>query len=147
MATRFDQLDAALSASCITAFGEAATLRPRRASRFSDRAADPSRPEAPVSGVYSAGPGEESLKGKVIGGDFQGMTRFATMRAEFWVPAEVVASLPYPIAPGDLVILTDGNLPYEVVKTQPTDMGDVNLILAFDDIPAAQAGGTEEPAP
>lgn len=142
MASPFDALDAALSASCLGAFGEAATLRPRMASQYTERAADPARPEAQIFGVYSAGPGEVPIRGEATGGEFKGPTRFATMRAEFWIGAEHIAGLPYTVAKGDLIILTDrGDLPYEIVKVQPTDMGDVNLILAFDDIPAAQAPG------
>ena len=143
MASPFDALDAALSAACASAFGEAAVLRPRKASQYTERAVDPERPEAPIIGIYSAGPGEVPIRGAATGGEFQGPTRFATMRAEFWIEAEHVAGLPYTLAKGDLIVLTDrGDLPYEIVKVQPTDMGDVNLILAFDDIPAAQAGGS-----
>lgn len=142
MASPFDALDAALSASCMSAFGEAAMLRPRKASQYTERVADPARPSAPIFGIYSAGPGEVPIRGAAAGGEFRGPTRFATMRAEFWIGAEHIANLPYQIATGDLIVLTDrGGLPYEIVAAQPTDMGDVNLILAFDDIPAAQASG------
>lgn len=145
MASPFDALDAALSASCVGAFGEAATLRPRTNSQYSDHAPDPLRPEAQISGVYSAGPGEVPIKGATQNGGFQGATRFATMRAEFWVPAEAVAALPYKVAKHDLIILDDrGGLPYEIVAVQRTDLGDLNLILAFDDIAAANAPPEDE---
>jgi hypothetical protein len=138
MASPFDALDAALSASCMSAFGEAATLRPRKASQYTERAADPARPSATISGVYSAGPGDVPIKGASKGGEFQGPTRFATMRAEFWISSEDIACIPYKIAVGDLITLTDrGGLSYEVVSAQVTDLGDVNLIIALDDISAA----------
>lgn len=140
MASQFDALDAALSASCLTAFGELATVKPRVAGRYTERAADPARPPVTLVGIYSAGPGETPIRGKTVGGEFQGATRFATMRAEFWIAAEDAAFLAYPIAQGDLIILTERDgLPYEVVSSQRTDMGDINLILAFDDIPVANA--------
>lgn len=131
MPSPFDALDAALSASCLDAFGEQAVLKPRRATDFS-QIADPERQEVEIVGVYSAGPGETPIKGKSTGGEFSGPTRFATMRAEFWIDAETIAYLPYKIATGDLIVLTDrGGKVYEVVAAQPTDMGDVNLILAY----------------
>lgn len=133
MPSAFDQLDEALSASVLGAFGEAAVLRPRVASQYTERAADPARPPVDLVGIYSAGPGETPIKGRSVGGEFVGPTRFATARSEFWIEAAQVALIPYTIAPGDLIVLTDrGGAAYEVVSAQATDMGDVNLILSLD---------------
>jgi hypothetical protein len=136
MPSPFDALDAALSATCLGAFGEVASLVPRVASQYTVPQPDPARQQTDIVGIYSAGPGETPIKGKATGGDFTGPTRFVTTRAEFWVDAETMASLPYEIAKGDMLILTDrGDTPYEIIAAQPTDMGDVNLILAYERVP------------
>lgn len=136
MPTPFDALDAAMSASMTAAFGEAATLRPRVASQYAERADDPGRPAATITGVFSAGPAEVPIKGNSKGGEFSGPTKFTTVRSEFWIDAARVAQLPYRPAVGDLVILPGrGGAAYEIVGMQPTDMGDLNLILAFDEVP------------
>ncbi len=133
MPTPFDALDAALSASCDAAFGEPAVLRPRKASQYAERAVDPTRPVREITGIFSAGPGETRLKGKAMGTDFGGASRVATTRAEFWIAATDAASIGYEIRTGDVIVLTDRDASvYEVVFPQRTDLGDLNLILAFD---------------
>ena len=57
------------------------------------------------------------------------------MPAEFWVPYAQVVALPYRIAVGDLIALTTrtGETKFGIVRINPTDRGDLNLILAVED--------------
>lgn len=135
MPSPFDDLMADVDAAIIDAFGETegAVLRPRLASQYAARAVDPARPVVTVSGVFSAGPENAELRG-MSKHEFQGTTRLSSMAAEFWLPPEEAAAIPYEVAPGDLIEFTCRNgATYAVAAIQRTDLGDLNLILAVED--------------
>ena len=100
MASPFDDLDDLVSSAVLTAYGEAAVLRPRVSSQYVARSVDPDRPETTVWGVYSATNAVTPIKGQVVGEDFRGATRVSSLRAEFWIGAEQVAEIPFAIAKG-----------------------------------------------
>lgn len=140
MPSPFDALDDALQGAVLAAFGEttAVSLLPRTSSQYSEPTLDDDRPEATICGIFSAGASEQPFKGNALG-DFAGTTRLAAMPSEFWVPYSEVSALPYKIAVGDLISMPTrtGESKFGVVRIQPTDRGDLNLILAVED-PATQ---------
>ena len=135
MASPFDDLDDLMSSAVLTAYGEAATLRPRVSSQYVARSDDPDRPETTVWGVYSATSAVAPIKGQAVGAVFRGTTRVSSKRAEFWIGAEQVAEIPFAIAKGDAISLPGqpGAPTFSIVDVQPTDMGDVNLILVSEE--------------
>jgi hypothetical protein len=137
MASPFDDLDALVSGAIGDAFGEVAVLRPRISSQYVERADDPSRPIATVTGVFSAGPADDKLKGGSAGSEFSGGTRVVSQSAEFWLPAEQVRALVARPVKGDALTLTgrDGAPVYSISQVHPSDMGDLNLILTWEDQP------------
>ena len=138
MASMFDDLDAALSGAISGAFAEAAVLRPRVSSQYVERADDPSRPSSTVTGIFSAGPADDQLRGQARGAEFVGTTRAQSESAEFWLPKSVVDALTALPAKGDTITLTarPGAPVYAISRVQPSDMGDLNLILVREDQPS-----------
>ena len=134
MTSPFDDLDDLVSSAVLTAYGEAAVLRPRVSSQYVARSVDPDRPETTVWGVYSATNAVTPLKGQVVGEDFRGGTRVSSLRAEFWIGAEQAAEVAFAIQKGDAISFPGrpGEPVYEVVDVQPTDVGDINLILTSE---------------
>ncbi len=132
MPSPFDALDAALSGAVLSAFGEsvAASLRPRTRSEFAE-GADSSRPARPIRGVFNATHGNAELRGAAKGGGFSGVTRLSVNMAEFWVPASEARAIPYEVRQKDHIVFTGraGQPVYSISDIQPTDMGDLNLIL------------------
>ena len=133
--TLFDDLDAQVSGTIDAAFGEIAVLRPRVPSQYAERAEDPSREVATVTGVFSAGPAEAPLKGSTAGAAFSGGTRVASQSAEFWLAAETVQSLVARPQKGDALTLAGRpEAPvYALSQVHPSDMGDLTLILVLED--------------
>ena len=133
--TLFDDLDAQVSGTIDAAFGEIAVLRPRVSSQYTERAEDPSRQVATVTGVFSAGPAEAPLKGGSAGTAFSGSTRIVSQSAEFWLSAETVQSLVDRPQKGDALTLTgrEGPPVYALSQVHPSDMGDLTLILVLED--------------
>ena len=129
--TLFDDLDAQVSGTIDAAFGEIAVLRPRVSAQYAERAEDPSREVATVTGVFSAGPAEGPLKG---GSAFAGGTRVVSQSTEFWLAAETVQSLVDRPQKGDALTLTGRpEAPvYSVSQVHPSDMGDLTLILVLE---------------
>jgi hypothetical protein len=133
--TLFDDLDAQVSGTIDAAFGEVAVLRPRVSSQYAERAEDPSREVATVTGVFSAGPAEAPLKGGSAGGAFSGGTRVVSQSAAFWLSAETVQSLVDRPQKGDALTLTGraGAPVYALSQVHSSDMGDLTLILVLED--------------
>ncbi|GGC19535.1 hypothetical protein GCM10011363_40310 [Marivita lacus] len=133
--TLFNDLDAQVSGAIDAAFGEVAVLRPRASMPYAERAEDPSRQVATVTGVFSAGPAEAPLKGGSAGGAFSGGTRIVSQSAEFWLSAETVQSLVERPQKGDALTLTGraGAPVYALSQVHPSDMGDLTLILVLED--------------
>jgi hypothetical protein len=133
--TLFDDLDAQVSGTIDAAFGEVAVLRPRVSSQYVERAEDPSREGATVTGVFSAGPAEAPLKGSIAGSGFSGGTRVVSQSAEFWLAAETVQSLVARPQKGDALTLIgrEGAPVYALSQVHPSDMGDLTLILVLED--------------
>lgn len=136
MPSPFDAMDADLSAAVMDAFGEtvAATIRPRVLSQYRGRTADNARPVRSLAGIFSAGPQVEQMKG-ASSAELAGSTRMATRACEFWVSAANVAALPYRIAVGDLIEFPGRaeEPAYSVARIQPSDLGDLNLLLVVED--------------
>jgi hypothetical protein len=137
MASPFAKSDAALTAATVRAFGEGAVLRPRVFCQYGEPGADQERQEQAVTGIFSAGPAESPLKGPARSGDFAGATRLATLSAEFWIGADMVASLVARPMKGDTITLIgrDGCPVYTISRVEPSDLGDLNLVLAREDQP------------
>ena len=137
MASPFDALDELLSSAVLTAYGEAAVLTPRTSSQYAQRATDEARPETNVWGVFSAGPGDQQIKGQSTGGEFAGSTRLNVMRAEFWITPEQAAALGFRPGKGDTITFPGrtGSPVYAVAAVQNTDRGDIALILVREDQP------------
>ena len=135
MSNLFDDLDAQVSGTIDAAFGEVAVLRPRASLPYAERAEDPSRPIATVTGVFSAGPAEAPLKGGSAGAAFSGGTRIVSQSAAFWLSAETVQSLVARPQKGDALTLTgrEGPPVYALSQVHPSDMGDLTLILVLED--------------
>jgi hypothetical protein len=133
----FDDLDAQLASAIGGAFGEAAVLRPRVSVQYVERTAHPTVNPITVWGVFSAGPGETQMKGQARGAELVGTTRLASMTAEFWIAKAQVNELPMLPAKGDALALTSraGSPVYSISMVQPSDMGDLNLILVREDQP------------
>ena len=133
--TLFDDLDAQVSGTIDAAFGEVAVLRPRASLPYAERAEDPSRQVATVTGVFSAGPAEAPLKGGSAGAAFSGGTRIVSQSAAFWLSAETVQSLVDRPQKGDALTLTgrEGPPVYALSQVHPSDMGDLTLILVLED--------------
>lgn len=138
MASMFDDLDAALSGAIKGAFAEVAVHRSRVSSQYVERTNDPARPAQTLSGVFSAGPADDQLKGLARGSEFSGTTRVASASAEFWIAKAEVDALTALPAKGDTITLTSraGSPVYAVSVVQHTDMGDLNLILVREDQPS-----------
>lgn len=135
MPSPFDDLIADVDAAIIETFGEneGAVLRPRLQTQYAARPLDPARPPVNVSGVFSAGAAVDELRGRAKH-EYVGTTALSSMTAEFWLPPEEVAAIPYEIATGDLIEFPErGGATYAVAAIQRTDLGDLNLILAVED--------------
>ena len=135
MGAAFDDLEAAMSAAIVTAYGEVGILRPRTRQQYVERAADSDRNAVQIWGVFSSGPFEQPLKGQLVGNQNQGAMRFAGAKAEFWIGTAQVAEMGFEPAAGDLLELPGRPTEpaYAVSFVQRTDRGDLNLILTRED--------------
>ena len=138
MASMFDDLDAVVSDAIGGAFAEAATHRPRVSAQYTERAVDPERPQHLIHGVFSAGPADDGLKGIARGSEFSGTTRVASASAEFWIAKAQVDALTALPDKGDTITLISRAVSptYAVSSVQHTDIGDLNLILVWEDLPS-----------
>ena len=135
--TAFNQLDALLGGACLQVFGEAADICPMVKASYAMASADPSRPVKTVQGLFSQGPATSRLKGEGRGANFQGTTSFSSASAEFWLPADQVATLGYDLVSGDHVKLPSRpqSPDYTITQIQHSDQGDLNLILVMESQP------------
>jgi hypothetical protein len=138
MASAFDAFDEQAAAAIILAFAEDAILTPRILSQYVEAAADTDRHSARVRGVFSAHAAVSDLRGQGRGGEFTGTSRLVNEQSEFWIAradAEVIGFRP---AKGDLLTLSGrtGMAAFSIVAVHPTNMGDLNLLLVREDVPA-----------
>ena len=138
MSSAFDAFDASLSAATVQAFGETVILRPRLSSQYVEAAADADRHSVTIRGVFSAHAAVSDLRGQGRGGEFTGTSRLVSEQSEFWIAradAEVIGFRP---AKGDLLTLSGrpGMAAFSIVAVHPTNMGDLNLLLVREDVPA-----------
>ncbi len=138
MTAPFDDLDAAMSAAIVTAYGEVALLRPRVRQQYVERAADSDRNAVQVWGVFSAGPITQPLKGQFVGTETQGGLRVGAVRSEFWIGAAQIVEIGFEPATGDLLELPGraSEPAYAVAFVQRTDRGDLTLVLTREDQPS-----------
>ena len=131
MTAAFEAFDETLSATVSSAFAEPALLRPRVSTQYTERSADPGRPEAMTYGIFSAGPSQEDLRGQARGGQMSGTTKLSTTAAEFWIAKPQIDQLRWLPITGDAVVLTarSGQPIYAISRVAPSDLGDLTLML------------------
>ncbi|WP_223428844.1 hypothetical protein [Tateyamaria pelophila] len=131
----FEYLDVRVSAALASVFAEPAHLHPRLSAQYAERAVDPDRAEVTVHGIFSAGPGQDDLRGQARGGQMSGTTKLGSTAAEFWIARAQVDALTTMPAKGDMITLTSraGSPIYAISGVHHTDMGDLNLILVRED--------------
>ncbi len=129
MGSPFDEADAELSEAALEAFGEPATIRPRRGGQYGSPGADADRLPDQVEVIFSESPGLEWLSGSRRGSDLQGGTRVSVGDAEVWLSKAGVDGLGYTPAKGDTVSLR-GRRFAVVAAPMVSDMGDMRLLLA-----------------
>ena len=136
MVSRFDALDAAASSAVVTAYGEQAVLRPRRSEQYVERTADAERNAVTVWGVFSARPTSFDLHGQARGAELDGATRVNAAQSEFWIVRDQAEALSFRPAKGDSLNLPGrpGCPAYAISAIQPTNMGDLNLLLVREDV-------------
>jgi len=126
MAFSFDDIDRAIADT----FGIAATLSPQVREQYTAGAANVDRPAHQVIGVFSAGPHDHGVGGSSAE-PRSGVSSFRGSATEFWLPAEQVAALlPYKIKRGDKLAVWGKT--YVIASPEPTDAGDLNLILTLE---------------
>lgn len=133
--TAFEALDEDLSTALSSAFAEPALLRPRISTQYAERSVDPDRPEAITYGIFSAGPGQEDLRGQARGGQMSGTTKLSTAAAEFWIAKPQIDQLSWMPITGDAVVLTarSGQPSYAISRVVTSDLGDLTLMLVRED--------------
>lgn len=91
-----------------------------------------------MTGVFSAGPVDQQLKGQARSGEFAGTTRLESSSSEFWISRAKLATVGFAISKGDAVSFPGrcGSPVYSVAAIQRTSQGDVALILVIEDQPA-----------
>lgn len=131
----FNDLDAHASVAVKAVFAEPALLRPRVSTQYTERSADPDRPEAMTYGIFSAGPAQEDLRGQARGGQLSGTTKLSTAATEFWIAKPQIDQLPWLPITGDAVILSarSGQPIYAISRVATSDLGDLTLILVRED--------------
>ena len=131
----FTDLDVIMSAAVKETFAETAVLHPRISTPYAERAPDPEHAAQSVEGVFSAGPGADSIGGQQRGQQFIGTTRFAAMQASFWIAQSETALLARVPQVGDLLTLTSraAQPGFAISRIEHSDMGDLNLMLVIED--------------
>ena len=135
MSWSFYELDAALSDAASSVFAEPVLLRPRVSTQYTERSADPDRPEVITYGIFSAGPAQEDLRGQARGGQMSGTTKLSTAAAEFWIAKPQIDQLLWLPITGDAVVLAarSGQPIYAISRVALSDLGDLTLILVQED--------------
>jgi hypothetical protein len=135
MASPFDDLDALVSGAVASAFGEAAVITPRSAQQYAARTQDTNRAQRSCSGIFSAGPGADAIRGQTVGSEFAGGTRVSSVKAEFWLTKTEIEALGFTPAKGDTVSFParSGAPVYAITAVQHTAHGDVALLLVRED--------------
>ena len=131
MASPFDALDAEMSAAMLTAYGEAASITPRRGGQYAAPGLDPQRSSnpVPVMGVYTGTP-EVAVFG-AADGQIVINGRTVTADAIFWMPKAQVDEVGFTIKRDDQVIMEvqPGKPSFSVIAVLLTELGDAQLYL------------------
>lgn len=124
----FDEHTAALDGAVVDAFADRATVTPRTIDQYAGAAADPDRSAFDVCGVLSKTSEVNRAMPERYGPDVE----TASVAAEFWIPK---ANIPAdPPRKGDALSFPGTAEPtYSVALANPTDRGDLNLILTVED--------------
>lgn len=133
MASPFDALDEAVSATVAETMGEALRITPRVARQYVGPADDPSRPVRDVVGVYSAAPTVDNLTGQRESNKLDTMVRFTTGRHEVWLPVNEARRIGYAIQAQDLVTVEASGLRLCVTAALTEAAGDIRLIATLED--------------
>lgn len=129
MASPFDDLDAELSASVLTAYGEACRIIPRRAGTYSAPGSDADRSPVYALVIFSDTPGLEWLSGARRGSELSGGTRLNVGEAEVWMSRAQADELGFKLSKGDLISFPSRDQKFSVVAVMATQMGDVRLLV------------------
>jgi hypothetical protein len=129
MASPFDDLDAELSAMVLTAYGEAASIFPRRGGTYAAPGTDENRQPVKALVVLSDSPGLEWLSGARRGSELVGGTRLNLSEAEMWMSKLQADELGFKLSKGDRIEFPARGTAYSVVSVMTTDMGDVRALL------------------
>lgn len=130
----FDDLDAAVTAAVADVFGDMAVIHPRlAASEYSNGQPDGTRPQRTVTGIFSSGPDTEKYSGQSRSAASSSAAR-STQSCTFWLSAVQLATVPYAIAKGDRIVISDRPAEtYKVSAMHPTDMGDIEFLLTIEE--------------
>jgi hypothetical protein len=134
MASPFDDLDAELSASVLAAYGETASIFPRRGGTYATPGTDHDRQPVSALVVLSDSPGLEWLSGARRGSELTGGTRVGVGEAEMWMSKVQADELGFKLAKGDRVSFPARGTAYSVVAVMVTDMGDVRALLVREGV-------------
>ena len=129
MTSPFDDLDAELSASVLTAYGETANIIPRRSGTYSAPGSDEDRQPVAALVVLSDSPGLEWLSGSRRGSELTGGSRVPISEAEVWMSKAQAAELGFALAKGDRISFPSRGIAYSVVQVRTTQMGDVSALV------------------
>jgi len=131
----FAILDAIMSVAVKETFAETAVLHPRISTPYAERAPDPEHAAQSVEGVFSAGPGADSIGGQQRGRQFIGTTRFAALQASFWIAQSEAVQLVRVPQVGDLLTMPGraAQPGFAISRIEHSDMGDLNLMLVIED--------------
>ena len=138
MTTPFDAFDQASSTAVVSAFGEQALISPRVSSAYVERTPDDDREAQSVWGVFSARSAKSDLRGQSRGSELGGTTRLTTAQSEFWIASDQAAALGFRPQKGDLLSLPNqpGVPTFAISAVEPTNLGDLNLLLVREDLRA-----------
>lgn len=124
----FDRLVSSADGVVTSVMGTAAEILPRLAGRLSQPVADPARPVVTVTGVFTDIPaGEDTLEGQRQRGEFAGATTTAVSQTHLWLSRAEFARIPFALGEHDALRI--GDRLFGIAKADPTDHGDVILML------------------
>ncbi len=129
----FAALDDLMATACERAFAIVVRIEPLTApGSYGDGASDPDRPARIVRGILSSAPKIEGAGGQGRG-EFGGPTKVSGQTVVIGLSAQTIRGLAYRLRVGDRIVLPGVQPPYPtrytISRLQPTDLGDLELIL------------------
>lgn len=120
-----------VSAAVEVSFGSGATIQPRAGmNQYGGAVSDPARPARVVSGVFSSASASAGVEGSGSGDGLRGGTKIAGVTPVFWLSPATVAALGFAVRAGDALVLAGPPArTFRISRTDPTDTGDLELLL------------------